>query len=173
MQTDQNQNLDAETGNSLGQIRNSESVRNIFLLTLGLPTILMFVFCMSAKCRRSKREEKVILQQSIPVNKDMIMQETMGDMKGYIATRQAQIDALEKKEKELIDRIQKTQANQNALIQRQVQEVSKPNRSSRDVLSKAGLDLDTMDPLVYEIDDICARQGGQASNIHPTKWKRY
>ena len=123
--------------------------------------------------KKRRQEEKVMLQQSLPVNKDMIMQETMGDMKGYIATRQAQIDALEKKEKELIDRIQKTQANQNALIQRQVQEVSKPNRSSRDVLSKAGLDLDTMDPLVYEIDDICARQGGQASNIHPTKWKRY
>ena len=123
--------------------------------------------------RKRRQEEKVMLQQSLPVNKDMIMQETMGDMKGYIATRQTQIDALEKKEKELIDRIQKTQANQNALIQRQVQEVSKPNRSSRDVLSKAGLDLDTMDPLVYEIDDICTRQGGRASNIHPTKWKRY
>ena len=123
--------------------------------------------------KKRKQEEQVLLQQSMPYQKEVIMQETLGGMQGYLATRQEQIDGLERRERELIDRIQKTQANQNALIQRQVQEVSRPHRSTRDLLDQAGIDLDAMDPLAHEIDDLCARQGGNVPDIHPGKWKLY
>ena len=89
-----------------------------------------------------------------------------------MATRAEQIDALERKERDLIERIRQTQANQNALIQRQVQEVSKPRRSTNNILESVGYDLDRMDPLAHEIEDIVATKQGRIPTIHQSGWKR-
>ena len=49
-----------------------------------------------------------MLHQNKLANKEKIMQDTVSDMAGYIAVRQEQIDALERKEKELMERIRRT-----------------------------------------------------------------
>ena len=70
--------------------------------------------------KQKQQEDRLILKQAQNVKREDLIEETVEDMQDYVRTRQEQIDALERKERELLDRIKQTQANQNALIQRHV-----------------------------------------------------
>ena len=77
--------------------------------------------------KQKQQEDRLILKQAQNVKREDLIEETVEDMQEYVRTRQEQIDALERKERELLDRIKQTQANQNALIQRHVQDaIAKP-----------------------------------------------
>ena len=86
-------------------------------------TALILNFNRAEKIKNHKQklqEDRMVLKQAQNVKREDIMHETVEDMQEYVRTRQEQIDALERKERELLDRIKQTQANQNALIQRHV-----------------------------------------------------
>ena len=86
-------------------------------------TNLILNFNRAEKIKNSKQkqqEDRLILKQAQNVKREDLIEETVEDMQEYVRTRQEQIDALERKERELLDRIKQTQANQNALIQRHV-----------------------------------------------------
>ena len=70
--------------------------------------------------KQKQQEDRLILKQAQNVKREDLIEETVEDMQEYVRTRQEQIDALERKERDLLDRIKQTQANQNALIQRHV-----------------------------------------------------
>ena len=86
-------------------------------------TNLILNFNRAEKIKNQKQkmqEDRMILKQAQNFKREDLIEETVEDMQEYVRTRQEQIDALERKERELLDRIKQTQANQNALIQRHV-----------------------------------------------------
>ena len=86
-------------------------------------TALILNFNRAEKIKNHKQklqEDRMIMKQAQNVKREDLVNETVEDMQEYVRTRQEQIDALERKERELLERIKATQANQNALIQRHV-----------------------------------------------------
>lgn len=71
-------------------------------------TALILNFNRAEKIKNHKQklqEDRMVMKQAQNVKREDIMHETVEDMQEYVRTRQEQIDALERKERELLDRI--------------------------------------------------------------------